>query len=79
VWTEPAVGAEARSLRRWGQRVLPARIARAGLVLLLGFVFMVALGRTFEPQWMCGYPSSFGSARTECPPPGPRDLWDAVF
>jgi hypothetical protein len=78
VWTEPAIGAEARSLRRWARRTLPSRISWAVITLLGAWLMVVGFGRVLPDfYWVCGY--SFGSTKTECPPPGPTDLWDAVF
>jgi len=85
VWTEPATGAEARSVRRWARRILPERLVRAGFAMLLVFVGVVALGRLYyalepEPSTIC--------VTSDCPPPGgfpddpppsPYDIWDAIF
>ena len=74
MWTEHASGAEARSVRRWALRTMPGRAARALLIMLLAFVFILALGRLVgdgEPPLGCF---------TECEPPQrDLDIWDAIF
>jgi hypothetical protein len=74
VWTEPMSGAEARSVRRWVRRTLPDRADRALLIMLLAFVFILALGR------LVGDRELPRGCLSECEQPQrDLDIWDAIF
>jgi hypothetical protein len=77
VWIEPVTGAEARGVRRWARRQLPARIGNALFILVLASVFLLALGRLVDGAAMpigC-----FTNCQQSDPNDSKGDLWDAIF
>jgi len=74
MWTEVATGPKSRSLRRWAWRILPPKVLRASLALLLASVFILMLGRLVDE-----YPP-VGSCWSDCEQPDRTfDIWDAIF
>lgn len=80
-WPEIATGDEARSMRRWARRVLPARIARATLILVAVTILVVAIARVYPPvrerPVYCIGPivdceESYRDSHID-------DIWDAIF
>ena len=81
MWSEPAVGAEARSTRRWARRVLPARVVRSTLLLIGIVVLVVGYGRLYwavnELNVVCI--AIVNDCRAEYLKDHHLDIWDAIF